>query len=172
MQTRTLAVKGRCFFGAARYVHDLRLPGTLHAQFGALSPEQIVSMVDNMIASVELRLRDRDMKLELTQAAKNLLAERGFDPEPACVPTPDLALMARAFGADGVVVRTPADLYKLGVAALANLVPAQRAARRAIVEPPSPRPRRRSQAPGRTPCIPARCRSVGRARACPIHWSR
>ena len=37
-------------------------------------------MVDNMIAGVELRLKDRDMSLELTQAAKNLLAERGFDP--------------------------------------------------------------------------------------------
>jgi ATP-dependent Clp protease ATP-binding subunit ClpC len=37
-------------------------------------------MVDNMIAGVELRLRDRDMSLELTQTAKNLLAERGFDP--------------------------------------------------------------------------------------------
>ena len=37
-------------------------------------------MVDNMIAGVELRLKDRDMSLELTQPAKNLLAERGFDP--------------------------------------------------------------------------------------------
>ena len=48
--------------------------------FPPLSQEQIVHMVDNMIASVELRLRDRDMWIELTQAAKNLLAERGFDP--------------------------------------------------------------------------------------------
>jgi ATP-dependent Clp protease ATP-binding subunit ClpC len=37
-------------------------------------------MVDNMIAGVELRLKDRDMSLELTQVAKDLLAERGFDP--------------------------------------------------------------------------------------------
>jgi ATP-dependent Clp protease ATP-binding subunit ClpC len=48
--------------------------------FPPLTREQIVHMVDNMIASVELRLRDRDMQLELTQAAKDLLAERGFDP--------------------------------------------------------------------------------------------
>ena len=48
--------------------------------FPPLSQDQIVAMVDNMIASVELRLRDRDMQLELTQKAKNLLAERGFDP--------------------------------------------------------------------------------------------
>ncbi|EON25362.1 MULTISPECIES: ATP-dependent Clp protease ATP-binding subunit [Nocardioides] len=48
--------------------------------FPPLSQDQIVSMVDNMIAGVELRLKDRDMQLELTQPAKNLLAERGFDP--------------------------------------------------------------------------------------------
>ena len=33
-----------------------------------------------MIAAVEMRLKDRDMALELTQAAKELLATRGFDP--------------------------------------------------------------------------------------------
>jgi ATP-dependent Clp protease ATP-binding subunit ClpC len=48
--------------------------------FPPLSQEQIIHMVDNMIASVELRLKDRDMSLELTQPAKNLLATRGFDP--------------------------------------------------------------------------------------------
>src|SRR5919106_327301 len=48
--------------------------------FPPLSQEQIVAMVDNMIASVELRMRDRDMRIELTQPAKQLLAERGFDP--------------------------------------------------------------------------------------------
>jgi ATP-dependent Clp protease ATP-binding subunit ClpC len=48
--------------------------------FPPLSQEQIVKMVDNMIASVELRMKDRDMSIELTQAAKDLLAKRGFDP--------------------------------------------------------------------------------------------
>jgi ATP-dependent Clp protease ATP-binding subunit ClpC len=48
--------------------------------FPPLSQEQIVAMVDNMIESVELRMKDRDMSLELTQPAKALLAERGFDP--------------------------------------------------------------------------------------------
>jgi ATP-dependent Clp protease ATP-binding subunit ClpC len=48
--------------------------------FPPLSKEQIVHMVDNMIAGVELRLKDRDMTLELTQNAKDLLATRGFDP--------------------------------------------------------------------------------------------
>ncbi|HWU32739.1 MAG TPA: ATP-dependent Clp protease ATP-binding subunit [Marmoricola sp.] len=48
--------------------------------FPPLSQEQIIAMVDNMIASVELRLQDRDMSIELTQNAKDLLARRGFDP--------------------------------------------------------------------------------------------
>jgi ATP-dependent Clp protease ATP-binding subunit ClpC len=48
--------------------------------FPPLTKDQIISMVDNMIASVELRLKDRDMSIELTQAAKDLLATRGFDP--------------------------------------------------------------------------------------------
>ena len=48
--------------------------------FPPLSQEQIVAMVDNMINAVELRLKDRDMSLELTTSAKALLAERGFDP--------------------------------------------------------------------------------------------
>jgi ATP-dependent Clp protease ATP-binding subunit ClpC len=48
--------------------------------FPPLSQEQIIHMVDNMIAGVELRLKDRDMSLELTQKAKDLLATRGFDP--------------------------------------------------------------------------------------------
>ena len=48
--------------------------------FPPLTKEQIISMVDNMIAAVELRMKDRDMSLELTQNAKDLLATRGFDP--------------------------------------------------------------------------------------------
>jgi ATP-dependent Clp protease ATP-binding subunit ClpC len=48
--------------------------------FPPLTKDQIIAMVDNMIASVELRLKDRDMSIELTQNAKDLLATRGFDP--------------------------------------------------------------------------------------------
>jgi len=48
--------------------------------FPPLTKEQIVAMVDNMVAGVDLRLRDRDMAIELTQNAKDLLATRGFDP--------------------------------------------------------------------------------------------
>jgi ATP-dependent Clp protease ATP-binding subunit ClpC len=48
--------------------------------FPPLTQEQIVAMVDNMLAAVELRLKDRDMSIEMTQPAKDLLAKRGFDP--------------------------------------------------------------------------------------------
>ncbi|MCW2781094.1 MAG: ATPase domain protein [Marmoricola sp.] len=48
--------------------------------FPPLTKDQIIMMVDNMVASVELRMKDRDMSLELTQNAKDLLATRGFDP--------------------------------------------------------------------------------------------
>src|SRR5690242_16072776 len=48
--------------------------------FPPLTQDQIISMVDNMLAGVDKRLRDRDMSIELTQAAKDLLAVRGFDP--------------------------------------------------------------------------------------------
>jgi ATP-dependent Clp protease ATP-binding subunit ClpC len=42
--------------------------------------EAIVKIVDLMVAQVEERLKDRDMGIELTTAAKALVAERGFDP--------------------------------------------------------------------------------------------
>ncbi len=48
--------------------------------FPPLTKEQIVAMVDNMVAAVDIRLKDRDMAIELTQNAKDLLATRGFDP--------------------------------------------------------------------------------------------
>ena len=48
--------------------------------FPPLTKDQIIAMVDNMVANVELRMKDRDMSLELTQDAKDLLASRGFDP--------------------------------------------------------------------------------------------
>ncbi|MEJ7743638.1 MAG: ATP-dependent Clp protease ATP-binding subunit [Nocardioidaceae bacterium] len=48
--------------------------------FPPLTRDEIILMVDFMIDSVEIRMRDRDMGLELTQAAKEMLAKRGFDP--------------------------------------------------------------------------------------------
>ena len=48
--------------------------------FHQLSKPEIVQIVDLMIRSLESRLKDKDMGIELTQAAKDLLAERGYDP--------------------------------------------------------------------------------------------
>jgi ATP-dependent Clp protease ATP-binding subunit ClpC len=48
--------------------------------FHQLLQEEIFAIVDLMIANVDLRLRDRDMGIELTSDAKKLLSERGFDP--------------------------------------------------------------------------------------------
>jgi ATP-dependent Clp protease ATP-binding subunit ClpC len=47
--------------------------------FHQLSKNEIVEIVDLMIAGLEKRLLDKDMDIELTTAAKNLLAERGYD---------------------------------------------------------------------------------------------
>jgi len=48
--------------------------------FHQLTQDEIVEIVDLMIAKVDERLKDRDMGLELRPAAKALLAERGYDP--------------------------------------------------------------------------------------------
>ena len=48
--------------------------------FPQLSPEEIAQIVELMIAKVNDRLLQQDMELELTPAAKALLAERGYDP--------------------------------------------------------------------------------------------
>ncbi len=48
--------------------------------FHQLSQADIEQIVDLMVAQIEGRLRDRDMGIELTHAAKALIAKRGFDP--------------------------------------------------------------------------------------------
>ena len=48
--------------------------------FPPLSKSEIIELVDLMLDNVITRMKDRDMDLEFTQAAKDLLAERGFDP--------------------------------------------------------------------------------------------
>jgi ATP-dependent Clp protease ATP-binding subunit ClpC len=47
--------------------------------FHQLSQNEIVQIVDLMISGVDSRLKDKDMGIELTQAAKNLLAAKGYD---------------------------------------------------------------------------------------------
>ena len=48
--------------------------------FHQLSQEEILTIVDLMIAKVDERLKDRDMGIELLPAARTLLSERGYDP--------------------------------------------------------------------------------------------
>jgi len=48
--------------------------------FHQLTESEIIEIVDLMINSLEKRLQDKDMAIELTPAAKSLLAERGYDP--------------------------------------------------------------------------------------------
>ncbi len=48
--------------------------------FPQLSQDEIIEIVDLMIAKVDERLRDRDMGIELTPAAKIALAHKGYDP--------------------------------------------------------------------------------------------
>ncbi len=48
--------------------------------FHQLTPEEIITIVDLMLAKLDERLRDKDMGLELTASAKDLLAKKGYDP--------------------------------------------------------------------------------------------
>jgi ATP-dependent Clp protease ATP-binding subunit ClpC len=48
--------------------------------FHQLTKEQIISIVDLMVANLDDRLKAKDMGIELTQGAKDLLAARGYDP--------------------------------------------------------------------------------------------
>ena len=48
--------------------------------FHQLTKEQIVQIVDLMIKNLDDRLQGKDMGIELTPAAKDLLAARGYDP--------------------------------------------------------------------------------------------
>ncbi|MGP4097877.1 ATP-dependent Clp protease ATP-binding subunit, partial [Nonomuraea sp. KM90] len=48
--------------------------------FHQLTPAEIIKIVDLMLAQVDARLKDRDMGLEVSPEAKQLLADRGYDP--------------------------------------------------------------------------------------------
>ncbi|WP_420176907.1 ATP-dependent Clp protease ATP-binding subunit [Luteococcus sp. OSA5] len=48
--------------------------------FHQLTQSDIERIVDLMVAQIEGRLKDKDMGIELTPAAKTLIAKRGFDP--------------------------------------------------------------------------------------------
>jgi ATP-dependent Clp protease ATP-binding subunit ClpC len=48
--------------------------------FPQLTQDEIIEIVDLMVARLDQRMRDKDMGIELTTAAKRLLAEKGYDP--------------------------------------------------------------------------------------------
>ncbi|GAA2009919.1 ATP-dependent Clp protease ATP-binding subunit [Brevibacterium samyangense] len=48
--------------------------------FPQLSKDEIVKIVDLFIARLDTRMKDQSMSISLTQAAKDLLADRGYDP--------------------------------------------------------------------------------------------
>jgi ATP-dependent Clp protease ATP-binding subunit ClpC len=48
--------------------------------FHQLSEDEIVQIVDLMLARVDVALKNKDMAIELTPAAKALLAKKGYDP--------------------------------------------------------------------------------------------
>jgi ATP-dependent Clp protease ATP-binding subunit ClpC len=48
--------------------------------FHSLTRDDVKSIVDLMIKRVEDQLKTKDVEIELTDAAKNLLAEKGYDP--------------------------------------------------------------------------------------------
>ncbi|GAB4097928.1 ATP-dependent Clp protease ATP-binding subunit [Sinomonas halotolerans] len=48
--------------------------------FPQLTQDEIIEIVDLFVARLEQRLKDKDMGIELTPAAKVLLATRGYDP--------------------------------------------------------------------------------------------
>jgi ATP-dependent Clp protease ATP-binding subunit ClpC len=48
--------------------------------FHQLTEEEVLNIVDMRVAELDERLKDKDMAIELTQAAKELLAKHGFDP--------------------------------------------------------------------------------------------
>ena len=48
--------------------------------FHQLSETEIIQIVDLMITNLEARLKEKDMGIELTSAAKSVLAKRGYDP--------------------------------------------------------------------------------------------
>src|SRR6201992_1558159 len=48
--------------------------------FPQLTQDNIIQIVDLMMAKVDERLKDKDMAIELTQSAKLLLGDKGYDP--------------------------------------------------------------------------------------------
>ncbi|MBN2751609.1 MAG: ATP-dependent chaperone ClpB, partial [Rhodospirillaceae bacterium] len=48
--------------------------------FHRLAPEHMAGIVTNQLLRLDARLKDRELTLEVTEAARQWLAERGYDP--------------------------------------------------------------------------------------------
>jgi ATP-dependent Clp protease ATP-binding subunit ClpC len=55
-----------------------RIDGTV--VFHALNKEHIRKIVELMLSQVQGQLKEKDLKLEITDAAKDYLGEKGYDP--------------------------------------------------------------------------------------------
>ena len=49
--------------------------------FDTLSKEQVITIVDKLLLELEARLQEKKLTIELTPAAKEFVAEQGYDPE-------------------------------------------------------------------------------------------
>ena len=49
--------------------------------FDTLSKEQVITIVDKLLLELEARLQEQKLTIELTPAAKEFVAEQGYDPE-------------------------------------------------------------------------------------------
>ena len=54
--------------------------------FGGLTPEIIDRVVEKFVLQLEIQLEDRGVSIEITKAARDWLAKRGFDPEMGARP--------------------------------------------------------------------------------------
>jgi ATP-dependent Clp protease ATP-binding subunit ClpC len=100
--------------------------------FRHLSKQDIISIVDIQLAEVQSRLTEQNIKLEVTEAAKELLVEQGYDPDNGARPLRrviqnlienELAegLLAGKFrNGDTVVVDREGDHLRLEARALVN----------------------------------------------------
>ena len=61
-----------------------RLDATI--TFGGLTPEIIDRVVEKFILQLEVQLEDRNVAIEITKAARDWLAKRGFDPDMGARP--------------------------------------------------------------------------------------
>jgi ATP-dependent Clp protease ATP-binding subunit ClpA len=55
-------------------------------QFGSLDPRSVARVVDKLVVELEAKLSSSDVTLELDDAARQWIAERGYDPKMGARP--------------------------------------------------------------------------------------